>query len=47
MMELRAQAERFGAQLVTDDVIALTGQIKKVTAADGDQGLVKVDLTVM
>jgi thioredoxin reductase (NADPH) len=37
MDKLRAQAERFGAELVTDDVIAvdLTGDIKTVTLADG------------
>ncbi|MCW2770720.1 MAG: trxB [Aeromicrobium sp.] len=37
MDKLRAQAERFGAELVTDDVTAvdLTGDIKTVTLADG------------
>jgi len=38
MDEMRAQAERFGAELVTDDVTAvdLTGEIKKVTDGDGN-----------
>ena len=37
MDKLRAQAERFGAELVTDDVTAvdLTGDVKTVTLADG------------
>jgi thioredoxin reductase (NADPH) len=37
MMQMRAQAERFGAELVTDDVVALdlSGPIKTVTAGDG------------
>ena len=37
MDKLRAQAERFGAELVADDVTAvdLTGDIKTVTLADG------------
>ena len=37
MDEMRAQAERFGAELVSDDVIAvdLTGEIKVVTTAEG------------
>ena len=37
MDNLRGQAERFGAELVTDDVTAvdLTGDIKTVTRADG------------
>ncbi len=39
MDEMRAQAERFGAVFVTDDVteVALTGEVKEVT--DGDGGL--------
>jgi thioredoxin reductase (NADPH) len=38
MDEMRAQAERFGAELVTDDVTAvdLTGEIKRVTDGDGN-----------
>jgi len=38
MDDMRAQAERFGAELVTDDVTAvdLTGDIKKVTDGDGN-----------
>jgi thioredoxin reductase (NADPH) len=37
MDEMRAQAERFGAELVADDVTAvdLTGDIKRVTDGDG------------
>jgi thioredoxin reductase (NADPH) len=37
MDEMRAQAERFGAELVTDDVTAvdLTGQVKVVTDGEG------------
>src|SRR5689334_23717298 len=37
MDEMRAQAERFGAEIVTDDVTAvdLTGDIKEVTDGDG------------
>jgi thioredoxin reductase (NADPH) len=39
MDEMRAQAERFGAELVTDDVTAadLTGEIKVVTDGSGNQ----------
>ena len=38
MDEMRAQAERFGAELVTDDVTAvdLTGEIKSVTDGEGN-----------
>jgi thioredoxin reductase (NADPH) len=38
MDEMRAQAERFGAELITDDVVEveLTGEIKTVTDADGN-----------
>jgi thioredoxin reductase (NADPH) len=38
MDEMRAQAERFGAELVTDDVVAvdLTGTLKTVTDAEGN-----------
>src|SRR5689334_1143044 len=37
MDEMRAQAERFGAELVTDDVVELdlTGDVKTVKTADG------------
>ncbi len=37
MMQMRAQAERFGALLITDDAteIKLTGQVKEVTDSDG------------
>ena len=37
MDEMRAQAERFGAELVADDVteVDLTGQVKSVTTAEG------------
>jgi thioredoxin reductase (NADPH) len=37
MEEMRAQAERFGAELITDDVTAvdLTGDVKRVTDGDG------------
>lgn len=38
MEEMRAQAERFGAQLITDDVtsVDLTGDIKQVTDGSGN-----------
>jgi thioredoxin reductase (NADPH) len=38
MDEMRAQAERFGAELVTDDVteVELTGEIKKVVDGEGN-----------
>jgi len=38
MEEMRAQAERFGAELVTDDVTAvdLTGEVKSVTDGEGN-----------
>lgn len=37
MMNMRAQAERFGAQLITDDVVSveLEGEIKRVTDGSG------------
>jgi thioredoxin reductase (NADPH) len=37
MTSMRAQAERFGAQLITDDIVEvdLTGEIKTVTDAEG------------
>lgn len=39
MAALRAQAERFGAELVTDDVVAveLNGPVKTVTTGDGSR----------
>jgi thioredoxin reductase (NADPH) len=38
MLNMRSQAERFGAEIVTDDVTAvdLTGQVKTVTDAEGN-----------
>ncbi|MGY4719067.1 thioredoxin-disulfide reductase [Naumannella cuiyingiana] len=38
MDQMRAQAERFGAELITDDAVSvdLTGEIKKVTDAAGN-----------
>jgi len=41
MDKLRAQAERFGAELVADDIVAvdLTGDVKKVTQTDGTEHL--------
>ncbi len=38
MTAMRAQAERFGAELVTDDVVSvdLTGEIKKVSTSSGE-----------
>jgi thioredoxin reductase (NADPH) len=38
MDEMRAQAERFGAELITDDVteVELTGEVKKVVDGDGN-----------
>ncbi|MFC5907499.1 thioredoxin-disulfide reductase [Streptacidiphilus monticola] len=43
MDNMRAQAERFGAELIPDDVIAvdLTGDIKKVTDSEGTVHLAK------
>ncbi|MEO7058491.1 MAG: FAD-dependent oxidoreductase, partial [Lapillicoccus sp.] len=37
MLEMRAQAERFGAEIVTDDVtsVDLTGAVKTVTTGEG------------
>ncbi len=41
MDKLRAQAERFGAELVADDIVSvdLTSDIKKVVASDGSEHL--------
>ncbi|NLT30200.1 MAG: thioredoxin-disulfide reductase [Propionibacterium sp.] len=38
MMQMRAQAERFGAEIITDDAteVSLTGEIKSVTTAAGE-----------
>ncbi|MFZ0529392.1 MAG: thioredoxin-disulfide reductase [Propionicimonas sp.] len=38
MLAMRAQAERFGAEIITDDVTAvdLTGEVKTVTDAEGN-----------
>jgi thioredoxin reductase (NADPH) len=43
MDEMRAQAERFGAELVSDDVTAvdLTGEIKQVVDGEGDTHLAR------
>ena len=39
MMAMRAQAERFGAEIITDDVaeISLDGDVKTVTTGEGEQ----------
>ena len=41
MDEMRAQAERFGAEIVTDDVteVDLTGDVKRVVDGDGNEHL--------
>lgn len=46
MDSIRAQAEKFGAELVTDDVVEvdLTGQVKKVITGDVEHGTQKVHL---
>ena len=38
MLAMRAQAERFGAEIITDDIVAadLVGEVKTVTDAEGD-----------
>jgi thioredoxin reductase (NADPH) len=38
MMNMQAQAERFGTEVVLDDVVSLelTGEVKRVTLGDGD-----------
>ncbi len=49
MMNLQQQAERFGAELVTDDVVAvdLTGPIKRVTDASGAEHAAKAVILAM
>ncbi len=49
MEGLRAQAERFGAELVADDVVAadLTGDIKRVQLADGSTYAAKAVILAM
>ena len=49
MFAMRAQAERFGAELVTDDVTAvdLTGDIKTVTDGDGNTHQAKAVILAM
>ena len=49
MFAMRAQAERFGAELVTDDVTAvdLTGDIKTVTDGDGKTHQAKAVILAM
>src|SRR5674476_197091 len=39
MLAMRAQAERFGAEIITDDVASadLVGEVKTVTDAEGNQ----------
>ena len=38
MVAMRAQAERFGAEIITDDIVAadLVGEVKRVTDAEGN-----------
>lgn len=49
MAQMRAQAERFGAELVTDDVTAmdLNGEIKQVTDTDGTVHRARVVILAM
>ncbi len=49
MANLRAQAERFGAEFVTDDVTAvdLTGELKSVTDAEGNTHQAKAVILAM
>jgi thioredoxin reductase (NADPH) len=49
MMNMRGQAERFGAEIITDDVTAvdLTGKIKTVTDAAGNTYLAKAVILSM
>lgn len=49
MIEMRKQAERFGAEIVTDDITAadLTGPIKSVTDSDGNVHLAKAVILAM
>ncbi|TSD65698.1 thioredoxin-disulfide reductase [Aeromicrobium piscarium] len=49
MDNLRGQAERFGAELITDDVteVDLTGDIKKVTLGDGTEHTARAVILAM
>jgi thioredoxin reductase (NADPH) len=49
MLAMRAQAERFGAEIITDDVTAvdLTGAVKSVTDAEGNTYLAKSVILAM
>ena len=49
MVAMRAQAERFGAEIVTDDITAvdLTGQIKTVTDSEGNTYAAKAVILAM
>ncbi|HRA75992.1 MAG TPA: thioredoxin-disulfide reductase [Propionicimonas sp.] len=49
MLAMRAQAERFGAEIITDDVTAvdLTGPVKSVTDAEGNTYLARSVILAM
>ena len=49
MTQMRAQAERFGAELVTDDVVSvdLSGEIKTVQDAEGNTHLARAVILAM
>jgi len=49
MTQMRAQAERFGAELVTDDVVSvdLSGEIKTVQDAEGNTHLARTVILAM
>ncbi|MCC6497526.1 MAG: thioredoxin-disulfide reductase [Propionibacteriaceae bacterium] len=49
MLAMRAQAERFGAEIITDDVVAadLVGELKSVTDAEGNQYLARAVILAM
>ncbi len=49
MLAMRAQAERFGAEIITDDVTAveLTGEVKTVTDAEGNTYSAKAIILAM
>jgi thioredoxin reductase (NADPH) len=49
MDEMRTQAERFGAELIPDDIVAmdLTGEIKSVTDSAGTEHLAKTVILAM